>query len=82
MSFLVIFVVTVVAIGALFVMYLALSSCLGDNVRGRISGVLVYPRHGIYDHNYFRTMTHSGAAYSEHIEMDNMLNQPEDRDDY
>ena len=37
------------------------------------------PREGHYGQTYFRTMTNSGPAMSEHIEMESMLN---DRDDY
>jgi hypothetical protein len=44
--------------------FLALSSCLGNDLRAR-------SRHAVYDKTYFRTMTNSG---SEHIEMETMLN--------
>lgn len=58
----------------LWVAFLALSSCLGDGFRARVSGFSLNPRHGSYDHTYFRTMTNPGPGSSEHIEMETMLN--------
>lgn len=54
--------------------FLALSSCLGDRFRARVSGFSINPRHGSYDQTYFRTMTNPGPSSSEHIEMETMLN--------
>lgn len=59
------------------IVFLALSSCLGSRLRMR--GFSTNPRDGHYGQTYFRTMTNSGPAMSEHIEMQSMLN---DRDDY
>ncbi|KIW64420.1 hypothetical protein PV04_09354 [Phialophora macrospora] len=56
-----------------FLAFLALSSCLGDRFRGRVSGPAVL--HGSYDSTYFRTMTNPGPSSSEHIEMETMLNK-------
>lgn len=57
------------------IVFLALSSCLGNRLRMR--GFSTNPRDGNYGQTYFRTMTNSGPAMSEHIEMETMLN---DRD--
>ena len=53
---------------------MALSSCLGDNLRARISGVALDARQGAYGRTFARTMT-SGVAQSgwEQIEMEDML---------
>jgi len=61
--------------------FLALSSCLGDNFRARVSGFSINPRHAAYDRTYFRTMTNSGPGMSEHIEMETMLNDTLDPND-
>jgi hypothetical protein len=61
--------------------YLALSSCLGDSFRGRISGFSINPRHAIFDRHYFRTMTNSGPGLSEQIEMENIFKADPDLDD-
>lgn len=57
------------------IVFLALSSCLGNRLRMR--GFSPNTRDGNYSKTYFRTMTNSGPAMSEHIEMETMLN---DRD--
>ena len=49
----------------LFGAFLALSSCLGDSFRGRISGLSINPRHAVYDRNYMRTMTYNAAEAME-----------------
>jgi len=54
--------------------YLALSSCLGDSFRARISGFPINPRRAVYDQNYLRTMTNQGAM-SEQIELQDMLHE-------
>lgn len=59
------------------IVFLALSSCLGDTIRPRITGSR--RRNGTYEQAYLRTMTYSGPASSEHIEMETMLNE-RDRD--
>jgi hypothetical protein len=46
-----------------------------------VAGFSVNPRHGAYDQPYFRNMTNSGPAASEHIEMETMINNSMDRDD-
>ncbi|KAL2003408.1 hypothetical protein VTN02DRAFT_3918 [Thermoascus thermophilus] len=60
----------------LFIAFLALSSCLGDRFRARLAGFTVRPRIDAYDRNYLRTMTNSGSAMSEQIELENMLREP------
>ena len=57
------------------IVFLALSSCLGNGLRMR--SFSTNTRDGNYSKTYFRTMTNSGPAMSEHIEMETMLN---DRD--
>jgi hypothetical protein len=44
--------------------FLALSSCLGSDFRGR---------YGLYNSAYLRTMTNTGPSASEHIELEAML---------
>ena len=56
--------------------FLALSSCLGNRLRTQDSSR--NPRNGHYGQTYFRTMTNSGPAMTEHIEMETMLNDRED----
>lgn len=58
--------------------YLALSSCLGNRLRRQ--GLSLAPSDSHYGQTYFRTMTNSGPAMSEHIEMETMLNGREDFD--
>ncbi|OQV04207.1 hypothetical protein CLAIMM_09123 [Cladophialophora immunda] len=57
-----------------FIAFLALSSCLGERFRARVSGFTINSRHGSYDRTYFRTMTNPGPSSSEHIELETMLN--------
>ncbi|OAX83319.1 hypothetical protein ACJ72_02319 [Emergomyces africanus] len=57
----------------LLIAFLVLTSCLGDNFRARIAGFSVNPREGAYGRSYLRTMTNSGSAMSEQIELEDML---------
>ncbi|OAT04548.1 hypothetical protein BDBG_16277 [Blastomyces gilchristii SLH14081] len=57
----------------LFLAFLVLTSCLGDSFRARIAGFSINPREAIYDRSYLRTMTNSGSAMSEQIELEDML---------
>ncbi|PGH05539.1 hypothetical protein GX51_02878 [Blastomyces parvus] len=57
----------------LLLAFLALTSCLGDSFRARIAGFSINPRDAIYDRSYLRTMTNSGSAMSEQIELEDML---------
>ncbi|KAK2766828.1 hypothetical protein FQN54_006142 [Arachnomyces sp. PD_36] len=66
----------------LFIVFLALSSCLGDGFRARIAGFSINPRAAVYDNNYLRTMTNSGPAMSEQIELEEMLRQEIDDEEY
>ena len=72
---------TIVSFAKYDPVFLALSSCLGDRFRARVSGFPTNPGGGAYDQTYFRTMTNSGPGASEHIEMETMLNKSLDRDD-
>jgi len=58
----------------LFIVYLAVSSCLGDSIRSRISNLSdLDPRRGAYDRRYARMMGTSGFGASEQIELQDML---------
>lgn len=57
----------------LFIAWMALSSCLGDNFRNQITNAFSNPRQAIYDHRYMRTVTSSGQGNWNQIEMDDML---------
>lgn len=61
-----------------FVVYLAISCCLGDDFRGRLSGVSFDPRNAIYGKTYARSMASgsSGQAGWEQIEMQDILDAP------
>lgn len=73
----------------LFVAYLILSSCMGDNFRARISGTTVTPRTMTFGREYSKGLG-SGASHSgwEQIEMEDMmgedvdLNEEEDEERY
>lgn len=52
---------------------------MGERFRARVSGASVNQRYGVYDQTYFRSMTNSGPAASEHIEMETMINGSMDR---
>lgn len=60
--------------------WLALSSCLGDGLRNRIRGVRSNGR-GSYGPEYLRTMTFTGPAMSEQIELDNMYREEQYEDE-
>ena len=59
-----------------FLAFLALSSCMGDRFRARVSGITLNPRHASFGRNYMRGMG-SGAAGAgwEQIEMEDMLGE-------
>ncbi|EEA28503.1 hypothetical protein TMatcc_003168 [Talaromyces marneffei ATCC 18224] len=54
--------------------WFALSSCLGDGLRNRIRGARRSGR-GSYGPEYLRTMTFTGPAMSEQIELDDMYRE-------
>jgi hypothetical protein len=60
--------------------WFALSSCLGDGLRNRIRGVRSNGR-GSYGPEYLRTMTFTGPAMSEQIELDDMYREEQYEDD-
>ncbi|OCL15280.1 hypothetical protein AOQ84DRAFT_279300 [Glonium stellatum] len=65
----------------LFVAYLALSSCLGDNFRARFSGITIHSRHASFGRSYARSMgSGAGQAGWEQIEMEDMLGREEDEE--
>lgn len=64
-----------------FTVYLVLSSCLGDNVRTRVSRSSVDARRGVYDRNYLRTMTNSGTSMSEQIELQEIMDKVQEEVD-
>ncbi|ODH14130.1 hypothetical protein ACO22_06672 [Paracoccidioides brasiliensis] len=57
----------------LLIVFLALSSCLGDGFRARLAGFPANTREGAYGRSYLRTMTNSGSAMSEHVELEDMI---------
>ncbi|KGQ01754.1 hypothetical protein PAAG_11472 [Paracoccidioides lutzii Pb01] len=64
----------------LLIVFLALSSCLGDGFRAHLAGFSVNPREGAYGRSYLRTMTNSGSAMSEHVELEDMIRDQVDYD--
>lgn len=63
----------------LFVVFLALSSCLGDNFRARVSGITSSARHASFGPSYARNLgSGAGQAGWEQIEMEEMLQNVED----
>lgn len=63
-------------------MFLALSSCFGEGFRARLAGFSINPRAVVYDNNYLRTMTNTGPAMSEQIELEEMLRHEVDEEEY
>ncbi|KAH8794992.1 hypothetical protein F5882DRAFT_40138 [Hyaloscypha sp. PMI_1271] len=57
----------------LFIAWLIVSSCLGDNFRLTFSNVSINPRQALFDRNYLRTVTSSGHGTWNQIEMEDML---------
>ncbi|TVY13414.1 hypothetical protein LARI1_G007807 [Lachnellula arida] len=55
--------------------WLILSSCLGDDIRLRISGISMNPREALFDRNYLRGVTSNGQGTWNQIEMDEMLGE-------
>lgn len=65
-----------------FLVFLALSSCMGDGFRARISGLSINPRHGLYGRGYARGLgSGAGSAGWEQIEMEDMMGEDSDDDD-
>lgn len=53
---------------------LALTSHFGgEGFRATLAGFSVNPRRGVYDRNYLRSMTNTGSAMSEQIELNDLL---------
>ena len=67
---------------SLLTAWFALSSCLGDSIRARISGITVNPRHGSYGRTYGRNASSGvGQGGWEQIEMEDMMSRDFDEDD-
>jgi hypothetical protein len=65
-----------------FLVFLALSSCMGDGFRARISGMSINPRHGSYGRGYARGLgSGAGSAGWEQIEMEDMMGEDSSDDD-
>lgn len=66
----------------LFLVFLALSSCMGDRFRARVSGITFNPRHTSFGRSYARGLG-SGAGQGgwEQIEMEDMLGEDEEDSD-
>lgn len=59
-----------------FLVFLALSSCLGDRFRARIANISFNPRHGSYGRSYTRGLgSGAGSAGWEQIEMEDMMSE-------
>lgn len=63
-----------------FVAFLALSSCMGDRFRARISGITFNPRHASFGRSYAQGLGAGGGGW-EQIEMEDMLGDDEEDDD-
>jgi hypothetical protein len=62
-----------------FLVFLALSSCLGDNFRARVSGMSVNPRYTSFGRSYARGLgSGAGQAGWEQIEMEDMMGEDEE----
>lgn len=65
-----------------FLIFLALSSCMGDGFRARVAGMSVNPRHGSYGRGYARGLgSGAGSAGWEQIEMEDMMGEDSADDD-
>lgn len=65
----------------LFLVYLGLSSCMGDRFRARVSGITFNPRHASFGRNYRRGMgSGAGSAGWEQIEMEDMMGEDSEED--
>lgn len=96
MNIFIILILLIVLPLVLFMAWLILSSCLGDNVRASIAGASfnprqagasLDPRRGAYGRSYARGMGFDmGLAGSEQIEMENVMtktwDEHDDEDDY
>lgn len=76
----IIWIVIILFVLPLNTAWLALSSCLGDGLRDRIRGVRRNGR-GSYGPEYLRTMTFTGPAMSEQIELDDMYREEQYEDE-
>jgi hypothetical protein len=57
-----------------FLVFLALSSCLGNDFRARVAGITFNPRHASYGNSYGRGLQGgAGTGGWEGIEMDELL---------
>lgn len=62
-----------------FLVFLALSSCLGDNFRARVGGFTLNPRHS-FGRGYGRGLGGGVGGGWEQIEMEDMLGEDSDSD--
>ncbi len=53
--------------------FLALSSCLGDDFRARLSGIKLDHRRAAFDRGYLRNLSSGGQGPWEQVEMEDML---------
>ena len=59
-----------------FLVFLALSSCLGNDFRARVAGITFNPRHASYGNSYGRGLQGgAGTGGWEGIEMDELLRE-------
>ena len=64
----------------LFLGFLALSSCMGDRFRARVSGITLNPRHTSFGRSYAQGLG-LGAGQAGWIEMDETLGKDDDNSD-
>lgn len=85
MEFLLIFVIFAAVFLAIVLAFFALSSCLGDEIRAAWSGGRARraapTTYGLQYAQLMGSGGHSGGGYSEHIEMEDMLNNRRMMDD-
>jgi hypothetical protein len=63
-----------------FLVFLALSSCLGDRFRARVSGITFNPRYASFGRSYGRTVG-AGIGGWEQIEMQDILREEAEDED-
>jgi hypothetical protein len=66
----------------LFIAWLAVSSCMGDRFRARVSGITFMPRNTSFGRGYARGLgSGAGSAGWEQIEMEDMMGEDTEDDE-
>lgn len=63
----------------LFLVFLGLSSCMGDRFRAQVSGFSLNPRHGSFGRRYGQQLG-TGVGGWEQIEMEDIIGRDSDDD--